>query len=169
MAANKDTPQEEQEEATGGNKKKLIIIIVGVLLLMGISVGVTIMLVGGDKSPETPEVVEEVVPEKEDPNYIELKAFTVNLGPNDPVGFLQIQINVLTYFSEVAEEIETHMPLIRNNLTLLFGEQNSADLRSREGKEQLQLKAKQSIQQVINKYGNGGEVDNVFFTNFVMQ
>jgi len=169
MAANKDTPQEEQEEATGGNKKKLIIIIIGVLLLVGISVGATIMLVGGDKSPETPEVVEEVVPEKEDPNYVELKAFTVNLGPNDPVGFLQIQINVLTYFSEVAEEIETHKPLIRNNLTLWFGEQNSADLRSQEGKVQLQLKAKESIQQVINKYGNGGEIDNVFFTNFVMQ
>jgi len=147
MAANKDTPQDEKEEATGGSKKKLIIILViSVLLLVGISVGVTVMLMGGDKSTETTEAVEDVIPEKEDPNYIELKAFTVNLGPADPVGFLQIQINVLTYFAEVAEEIEAHKPLIRNNLTLLFGEQNSADLRSQEGKLQLQLKVKESIQ-----------------------
>ena len=71
--------------------------------------------------------------------------------------------------SEVAEELDTHKPLIRNNLTLLFGEQKSADLRSPEGKQQLQDKVKESIQQVIHKYGSGGEVENIFFTNFVMQ
>lgn len=160
--------KEQPEEQASGGKKKLIIIIVGVLLLVGISVGVTIMLLGGDDSTEA-EVAEEVRPEKGDPSYIELKPFTVNLGPEDPVGFLQVQINVLTYFAEVAEELETHKPLIRNNLTLIFGEQKSADLRSPEGKQQLQQKVKESIQQVIDKYGSGGEVENIFFTNFVMQ
>ncbi len=165
MAKKKEEPA---EEAKGGNKK-LIIIIVAVLLLIGISVGVTIMLLGGGDSPATAEVIEEVKPQKDDPTYIELKPFTVNLGPEDPVGFLQVQINILTYFSEVAKELETHKPLIRNNLTLLFAEQNSADIRSPEGKQQLQMKVKDSIQQVIDKYGNGGEIDNIFFTNFVMQ
>ena len=167
MAANNETPEEEQEPATG-SKKKLIIIIVGVLLLVGISVGVTMMLLGGDSTDEI-AVVEEVVPEKEDPTYVEFEPFTVNLGPDDPVGFLQVQINVLTYFSEVAEELEMHKPLVRNNLTLLFGEQNSTDLRSQEGKLELQKKVKESIQLVINEYGSGGEIENIFFTNFVMQ
>ncbi len=167
MAAKKETPEEDLEPATG-NKKKLIIIIIGVLLLVGISVGVTMMLLGGDSTDET-AVVEEVVAEKEDPTYVEFKPFTVNLGPDDPVGFLQVQINVLTYFSVVAEELEMHKPLVRNNLTLLFGEQSSSDLRSQEGKSELQKKVKESIQLVINEYGSGGEIENVFFTNFVMQ
>ena len=68
------------------------------------------MFLGGGESNST-EVVEEVKPEKGDPTYVEFKPFTVNLGPDDPVGFLQVQINVLTYFSEVAEELETHKPL----------------------------------------------------------
>lgn len=162
---------EPAEESSGG-KKKLIIIIVAVLLLVGISVGVTFLLLGGDKpdnAESAPAVVEEVKPEKGDPSYVELKSFTVNLAPEDPVGFLQVQLQVLTYFSDVAEEVEANKPLIRNNLTLIFGEQKSADLRTPEGKQALQQKVKDSIQQVIDKYGSGGEVENIFFTNFVMQ
>ena len=165
MADNKEAPEEEAK----GGKKKLIIIIVGALLLVGIGVGVALMFLGGDEPAATDEVVEEAKPEKGDPTYVEFKPFTVNLGPDDPVGFLQVQIHVLTYFSEVAEELEVHKPLIRNNLTLLFGEQSSADIRLPDGKKELQKKVKESVQQVIKEYGNGGEIDNIFFTNFVMQ
>lgn len=162
-----DTDEAEEEPKSG--KKKLIIIIVGVLLLVGISVGATLMLIGGSETEDEVATEEEAKPEKGDPSYIELKPFTVNLDPEDSVGFLQVQIQVLTYFEEVTADLEKHKPLIRNNLTLLFGEQKSMDLRTPEGKEILQKKVHESIQQVINKYGSGGEVDNIFFTNFVMQ
>lgn len=165
----KEQPQAEEEQAAGG-KKKMIIIIVGALLLVGIAVGATLFLMGGNESPDTAAAEQEPPkPVKGDPSYVELKPFTVNLGPEDPVGFLQVQINVLTYFSDVAKEVETNKPLIRNNLTLLFGQQKSEDLRSQEGKQKLQQQVKESIQQVIDKYGSGGEIDNVFFTTFVMQ
>jgi len=158
----------DEIEEGGGGKKKLILLIVGALLLVGISVGVTLMLLGGDEpAAEAEAVVEE--PVKGDPVYIELKPFTVNLDPQDPVGFLQVDIQILTYFSEVSEDLEKHKPLIRNNLTVLFGQQRSADLRSVEGKEALQNKVRETIQQVVDKYGSGGQVDNVFFNNFVMQ
>lgn len=159
----------EEEEKPKGSKKKIIFIIVGALLLVGISVGATILLLGGSDEDVDTASVEEAGPEKGDPTYIELKPFTVNLDPEDPVGFLQVQIQVLTYYAEVSSDIEKHKPLIRNNLTLLFGQQKSADLRSPEGKEALQKKVLESIQNIIQKYGAGGEVDNVFFTNFVMQ
>ncbi len=161
---------ETDNEEGGGGKKKLIIMIVAALLLVGGGVGGALMFLGGDEQaaaqaePETPPK-----PEKGDPSYIELKPFTVNLDPQDPVGFLQISLQVLTYYPDVAEQIEKNKPLIRNNLTLLFGQQKSADLRSPEGKTELQNKAKETIQQVIDKYGDGGKIDNVFFTGFVMQ
>ncbi len=159
---------EENAEGKGGNKK-LIIIIVAALLLVGISVGTTVMLLGGSDDSSEEVVEEDVEPEKGDPNYVALKAFTVNLAPEDPVGFLQIQIQVLTYDENVSDDLEKHKPLIRNNLTLLFGQQKSTDLRSPEGKQTLQQKVQEAIQSVINKYGSGGEVDTIFFTNFVMQ
>ena len=161
--------QQAEDETTGGSKKTLVFIVLGVVLLIGGSVGGTLLIVGGGDSAEA-EVEEEVEVSRGDASYIDLKpAFTVNLAPEDPVGFLQISMQVLTFDDDVAEELEKHRPLIRNNLVVLFGKQNSAELRAPEGKERLQKSALQTVQTVINKHGSGGEVDNVFFTSFVMQ
>lgn len=165
-----DKPNTEEEVAPAGGKKKLILIITGALLLVGISVGVTLMLLGGNDGADTTEMkVEDTGPTKGDAIYFDLKPFTVNLSADDPVGFLQVQVQVLTFYFEVSDLLEKHRPLIRNNLTLIFSRQNSKDLRSPEGKQALQKQVLESIQSVVDKYGKGGEVDNVFFTNFVMQ
>ena len=140
------------------------------MLLVGGSIGGTLMIVGGGgdsaeaEAPAEPEVV------RGDPSYIDLKpAFTVNLAPEDPVAFLQISMQVLTFNDDVADDLEKHKPLIRNNLNVLFGKQKSAELRAPAGKEKLQQSALETVQTVINQHGSGGEVDNVFFTSFVMQ
>jgi flagellar FliL protein len=161
--AEKDT---QAETEAGGGKKKLIFIILGVVLLIGVSVGATVMLLGGG---DTTEAEVDPGPVKDDPSYVELKPFTVNLAADDKVGFLQTEVQILTYFDDVAEQLEKHKPLIRNNLTVLFAQQQSAALRSSEGKTALQQKVLESVQDAINKYGKGGEVDSVFFTAFVMQ
>lgn len=161
--------QQTEAETAGGSKKTLIFIILGVVLLIGGSVGGTLLIVGGGDSAEA-EVEEEVEISRGDASYIDLKpAFTVNLAPEDPVGFLQISMQVLTFDDNVAEELVKHRPLIRNNLVVLFGKQNSSELRAPEGKERLQKSALETVQTVIDKHGSGGEVDNVFFTSFVMQ
>lgn len=165
--------EEKQADADAapakGGKMKLILIIVGALVLVGGSIGGTLLIVGGGDSAEA-EVEEEVEVSRGDPSYVELKpAFTVNLAPEDPVGFLQISMQVLTFNDEVAEELEKHKPLIRNNLLVLFGQQKSAELRAPDGKERLQQSALETVQTVINEHGSGGAVDNVFFTSFVMQ
>ena len=162
--------QQAEAEATGGGKKKLIFIIVGVILLVGGSIGGTLLIVSGDDETAAAEVSEEAEPSRGDPSYVDLKpAFTVNLAPEDPVGFLQISMQVLTFNDDVAKEVEKHKPLIRNNLLVLFGKQSSAELRAAEGKERLQKSALDTVQTVINQHGSGGEVDNIFFTSFVMQ
>ena len=162
--------QQAEAEATGGGKKKLVFIILGALLLIGGSIGGTLLIVGGDDETAAAEVSEAAEPSRDDPSYVDLKpAFTVNLAPEDPVGFLQISMQVLTFNDDVAKDLEKHKPLIRNNLLVLFGKQSSAELRAAEGKERLQKSALDTVQTVINQHGSGGEVDNVFFTSFVMQ
>ncbi len=168
--AQKAEAETEEEAATGGGKKKLIFIALGALLLVGGSIGGTLLIVGGGDDSAEAEVTEEVEVVRDDPSYIDLKpAFTVNLAPEDPVGFLQISMQVLTFNDDVAKDLEKHKPLIRNNLLVLFGEQSSAELRAPEGKEKLQKSALETVQTVVNEQGSGGEVDNVFFTSFVMQ
>lgn len=161
----------EEEEGKGG-KKNLIIIIAGGLLLVGLSVGLTLFLLGGDEDSGSAESATQEAPAvpKGDPNYTEFKPpFTVNLAPEDPVGLLQVSMQSLTYFDEAAADIEANMPLIRNNLFTLFSEQQSANLRSREGKQELQRQVLKVIQDVVDEYGSARKVDAVFFTTFVMQ
>ncbi len=160
----------DETAAAGGSKKKMIFIILGAVILVGGSIAGTLLIVGGGDDGAEAAVEEEVVVARDDPSYIDLKpAFTVNLAPEDPVGFLQISMQVLTFNDDVAEDLEKHKPLIRNNLLVLFGQQKSAELRAPEGKEQLQKSALKTVQTVINEHGSGGAVDNVFFTSFVMQ
>ena len=168
--ADADADDEQVEESGGGGKKKMILFILAALVLVGGAVGATLMLVGGgdDETTSEEEVIEEVV--KGDAVYVDLKpAFTVNLDPDDAVGFLQVSMQVLTFNADVAADMEKHKPLIRNNLVVLFGNQKSIDLRAPEGKENLQKAAVGVVQTIIDEHGSGGEVDNVFFTTFVMQ
>ena len=168
---NKKTEEAAEAEvpATGG-KKKMILLIVGALVLVGGAVGGTLMVVGGGGGNAEEVVEAEPEEEKGDPSYISIKpAFTVNLEPDDPVNFLQISLQVLTFNDDVADDLEKHNPLVRNNLVALFGRQKSETLRTPEGKLQLQQDVLDTIQSVINEYGSGGEVSNVFFTSFVMQ
>ncbi|MFT4607513.1 MAG: flagellar FliL protein [Chitinophagales bacterium] len=164
-----DKEDSVEVEGSSGNKKKLILLVIGALLLIGGAVGGTLMFLGGDNQAEPQEdIVEEIV--KGDPVYVDLKPpFTVNLDPDDAVGFLQVSMQVLTFNADVAADMEKHKPLIRNNLIVLFGSQKSVDLRASGGKEKLQKDALSVVQSVIDKSGSGGEVDNVFFTTFVMQ
>ena len=165
--------EEVEIEESGGGKKKIIFFALAALILVGGAIGGTLFFVGGDSDPEaSAEATETETAEvsKGTPTYVDLKPpFTVNLNPDDPVGFLQISLQALTYNEDVAGEIEKHKPLIRNNLVVLFGEQKSIELRAPEGKEQLQKSVLETVQTIINEYGSGGEVDNVFFTSFVMQ
>ena len=160
--------QEVEAQSGGGKKKLIIIIIVAALLVIGGAVGSALFFMGGDDGEAMAE--EEVVVEKGDPTYVDLDPpFTVNLDAEDSVGFLQVSMQVLTYNDDVVADIEKHKPLIRNNLVTLFGQQKSIDLRTPEGKEKLQKAVLETIQAIIDKSGSGGEVDNVFFTSFVMQ
>ncbi len=168
--------QQAETEESSGDRKKLIIIILGVRVLIGGSIGGTLLMVGGsDETAEADaetdaEVSETAESSRDDPSYVDLKpAFTVNLAPDDPVGFLQISMQVLTFNDDVAKDLEKHKPLIRNNLLILFGKQDSAELRAAEGKDRLQQSALDIVQTVVNQHGSGGEVDSIYFTSFVMQ
>jgi flagellar FliL protein len=70
-----------------------------------------------------------------------------------------IQTNALTL----------HMPLIRNSLVLLFSSQSFADLQTEEGKVALKAAAVDAINGILEQETGQGGIDDVLFTNFVMQ
>jgi flagellar FliL protein len=96
-------------------------------------------------------------------------AFVVNFASQGKARFLQVTVEVMTRDASVPDKVKLHMPVIRNNLMLLFSNQTYDDVSTLEGKEALRDEALSVVQDILeNETGDPG-VEAVYFTSFVMQ
>jgi flagellar FliL protein len=156
----------------GRSKKKFIIIAIAAILVIGGSAGAAFALLGGKADPEAATAV------KEGESAPPREAIYVNLEPDFVVNFqdskgktkfLKAGVNVVTRDPETSEALEKHMPVVRNNLLLLFSRQIYENLVPPEGKERLRADALAEIQTVVGKELPAAEIEDVLFTSFVMQ
>jgi flagellar protein FliL len=86
------------------------------------------------------------------------------------VRFLQIEVRLSSRELETVELMKANEPVIRNDLLMLFGAQDAAQLATREGKEKLRAESLALVRKIVKaEQGKPDTVDNVFFTSFVMQ
>ena len=95
--------------------------------------------------------------------------FVVNFEQPAPVRFLQITVELQAKKQGAFSDVERHMPVIRNNLLMLFGNQKYEEVRTREGKEKLRQEALAEIRSILKSRAGKSEIDDVYFTAFVMQ
>ena len=96
-------------------------------------------------------------------------AFVVNLVDEDSVRYLQADVQVVTRDPETFAAIGANAPAIRNRLLLLFGQQSSAQLGQRSGKERLQEAARTEVRQLLKGEGAPDKIEAVIFTSLVTQ
>lgn len=103
--------------------------------------------------------------------YIPIEpAFVVNLADEDSLRYLQLEVQVATRDKAAEDAIKQHMPVIRNNLLMLFAQQRTYDLRDRGGKERLQKAALDEVKKVVKAEGGDGDlIEALYFTSFVTQ
>ena len=101
--------------------------------------------------------------------YFQLQApFTSNMSDSD--AFAQISVAVSTYYDmRVIEAVKTHEMAIRSQVLMMLAQQPEAMLSTPEGKRQLQTRIKGVINDILKQKTGYGGVDNVYFTNFVIQ
>lgn len=163
---------DDKKEAAGGGKKKLIIMILAVLLLGGGGVGGSLYFMGmlGGGSGKATEDKQEHKEVKKVPIYFAFpQAFTVNFETDQGLRFLQVSVEIMTYDQSAVDALGTHMPVIKNNIILLLSNQTYDDLISVEGKKKIRQNMLAEIQAVMDKYEAESVVEEVYFTNFVMQ
>ncbi len=176
--------EENTEEKGGGGMMKIILLVNGLLLIIGIAVGVTIFMLGGDDKPAESadaEMLEEVegggeeggggaAKPKGNPVYVPLHpAFIVNFENQEQVSFLQVDIQVMTYDAAVESALKAHMPAVRNELLLLLGGKQYHEINTREGKRALSQECIEVIQEVLKGVGEPSSIEALYFTSFVMQ
>lgn len=96
-------------------------------------------------------------------------AFVVNFEDQGVVRFLQITVEVGTHDPLALDAVKLHMPIIRNNLVMLFSNLNLENVTSRAGKEKLRADALLEVQKVLQEQTGDPGVENIYFTSFVMQ
>lgn len=110
-----------------------------------------------------------VDPKKYEATYYPLEqSFTANLI--DGAGFVQIGLSLSTYYDgKVIANIKRQSVPIRSAVLLALSEQDAGVLSTPEGKRLLQRKLTHSINDVLRDKEGFGGVDNVYFTNLVIQ
>jgi flagellar FliL protein len=112
---------------------------------------------------------EKVDPKKFEVTYIALEqSFTANLA--DGAGFVQLGISLSTYYdSKVVQNIERQAVPIRSAVLMVLSQQDAAVLSTPQGKQLLQRDLTDAINQVLREKESFGGIDNVYFTNLVIQ
>lgn len=172
MAKDDDELELSSDGAKSGGKKTLLLIVVGVVLLIGLSVGLTLFLTGALDGQDEEAVTEEAAaePAEQPPLYLDLTPeFIVNFEDQNRVAYLQLDLQVMTRDAEVLKALETHKPRVRAELLMLLSTQKFEALRTREGKEKLAEDIKSSLNEILKKETGKEGLEEVYFTSFIMQ
>lgn len=167
MAENEQEANETQEEE-GKSKKGIIIIALVVLIAIGASVGVTIFLLSDSAPAEQSEEVEEEVPQGP-AAYHEIKPpFLVTFNVGGRQRYMQIHVAASSRDSNTFAALEHHMPLIRSKIINLYGGQDFETIQTEAGKQALREETLRTINEILEAEG-AALIENIFFTNFVLQ
>lgn len=115
-------------------------------------------------SAQDEEVVEETA------IYIPLEPpFVVNYGGVGRLRYLKAEITVRVEGTAAADSIRHHLPLIRNDLVLLFSKQAEEEIETQSGKETLRLDALERVREILLAEDEQEGVVDLYFENFVIQ
>lgn len=156
-----------------GGKGKIIILIAIMLLLVAASVVGTMFALGAFSSDDNidADLVEEQSEPASDPAiYYPIKpAIVVNYQDRGRQRYVQLSMTVMSRKQEAMDALELHMPLVKNRVNFIMSGESFEDLQTSEGKELLRQKILEAVQGILQEEIGDAGVEQVLFTNFVMQ
>lgn len=190
--------EEKAEEAdvelatkkSGLTIKSIVIIAVVVIAVIAISIGTTIYFLSGSSSnsdseksdtTKTAEVEHVEVVSKPAIYFLFEPDFIINFENVGKANFLSVQIEAMAREQDSINIIQTHMPVLRNDILLLLSAQKYEDVRTLKGKNILRKGMLKIINKVINEENNNlkkkdkedfhaiAHIEAIYFTGFIMQ
>ncbi|MDR0279013.1 MAG: flagellar basal body-associated protein FliL [Paucimonas sp.] len=159
-----------KDPAVKGKLKLILLLVLALLLAIGLSVGATWFFLHKSDSKPAEEPAAAAANVKQPAIYESMSpAFVVNFNQNGRQRYMQVSITMQARDQAALEALKVHMPVIRNNLVMLFSGQSFESLATPVGQEMLRQKATASVQEVAQKEVGKLVVDQLLFTNFVLQ
>ncbi|MFP4208670.1 MAG: flagellar basal body-associated protein FliL [Wenzhouxiangella sp.] len=170
-----EEPEEEIVEEQPKSRKKMWIIILSLttLLLLGgggagayffvFSEDDPLGLFGGEASANEPAPRQPPIYYGMDP------AFVNNLSGTGGRRFMQVNVQLMARDPEVIAAVERHEPVIRNDLIMLFSDQTLESVDTTAGKEALRKQSLAAVREILRSNEEPDEVEELFFTSFIVQ
>lgn len=155
----------EVTEMPKKSKKMLII----VLLLIVAGGAAAFFLPAGKKSGPEAEHAPKKMEVSAKPIFVNIEPYTVNLQHEDGDQFLRASITLQVANEGTAEAIKTFMPVVRTRLLLALSSKKTSELSTVEGKKKLTEEIIASLNQPFMPNGKPQQVNDVFYTSFVIQ
>lgn len=157
-----------QEPTPPSNKRKpLLLICVGLVALLLSAAGVTYALLANSSGDEG-EASQE--PAKLPALYQPLEpAFTVNYAHGGRQRYMQASVVLMGREPAAMAALAEHLPLIRNQLVMLFSSAEFETLMTAEGKEALRVQATLAVQELMEQELGKPAIESLLFTNLVLQ
>ena len=98
----------------------------------------------------------------------------VSLQEGGTMRFLQVTVEAMARDDHSIKAVQSHMPVIRNNLLNILGGRSFAELTSREGKEAIRKECLTEVQNILKANDPADPehpitVEDLYFTSFVVQ
>lgn len=159
------------EKKSGSN---LLVIVLVSLLAAAAAGGAVYFFAAGKGGPETAEKADAAkAPAKPKGPALYVKMdppFVANFEATGLVRFLQVSVEIMTRDPVTSDLLKQHDPMIRNDLLMLFGNQQYENISTHEGKDQLRAQALEAVKKIIaQEGGDAKKVEQLYFTSFVMQ
>jgi flagellar FliL protein len=167
-------PEEHEQEPADkpdGNKKKLIIIGTALLVSLAcIAAGVAFYMNSTAKDAAHPPETEksaDAVKKKGPPVIYGLEPFVVNIRDNTDIRYLKLKVEfeVVAEGKEVKAELDPYLPKLRDSILMLLTSKSLQDVQDLPGKSRLRQEIMSSASRILPR----GKVNQVFFTDFVVQ
>lgn len=97
--------------------------------------------------------------------------FTINFArqSDDEARYLQIKVAIKTTDQSVYQGIETHQPLIEDQLRSLFADQDMETVSTIAGRQSLQQESEAVVKSILETEIDNNNIDAVYFTGFIWQ
>jgi flagellar FliL protein len=171
----KADPKAEAAAPAAGGKSKLFMMIGAAVLVLGLGGGGAWFFLhgGGEEAAESPKKEhsssKKKKKEEHPPEYLPIEPFTVNLQPENGDQYLRIAFTLQVDGAEQAEIVKTNMAKVRSRVLLLLSGKKASEINTVEGKQQLAGEILAAVKEPFEHRGDEQEVEDVLFTEFIIQ
>lgn len=102
-------------------------------------------------------------------SYVTLEPAFVTNFTDDKIRYIRTDVSIKVVGEKTKDAIRDHTFAIRHHLVMLLNRQTEQDLRSVEGRTQLQQDAAAEVIAVLEEENNSSDVQEVLFTTFVIE